>query len=275
MPPQSDYSEKLSQRNALFEKALQYEKEHKWKDALKAYREALKLDTNFFEAWLNAGAIYSRQGKIQKAIDCYRQALRCRQDKKALYNLASEFFKLSQYEESQQMLERAISLDKDFLQAYILLAYVYEKLRQSQKAEAAIKEALRLDPENYSAQLALVLLYLELDKKNLAAQYLEKLLQKKPKDSYLLRLKAKLLLQENDLPQAIGLLQEIASADKRVNDIAKDLSHLQDIMRDKKQKILDKKKLNKRDLFDLSMLEFFSGNPQRALEILSKGLREG
>ena len=89
--PEKISARQSTSRKALFEQALLAEKKGDFKTALEKYKMALQIDQNFFDAWLSAGAIYTRQGKSDKAIVCYERALVSKNDVRAHYNLAVEF----------------------------------------------------------------------------------------------------------------------------------------------------------------------------------------
>ena len=67
----------------------------KHEDAILAFREAVRLDPNFADAWNNLGETLRDRGDMDEAIRCYKQALTVQPDHgRALYNLG-EFFCLA------------------------------------------------------------------------------------------------------------------------------------------------------------------------------------
>lgn len=272
--------ELIAKRNSYFSQALQQEEVGELKKALEFYRMALEVDKNFFEAWLNAGAIYSKQGKSEKAIKCYERALSLKADKKVFYNLAVEHFRKENFHEAKSLLEKALKQDSQFLEAYLLLSYVYGKLNQYEEAETTIRKALNLDPENSAALTALVLLYQKWGKFELAQKYLDILLRKKPKEELYLRLKAALLIEGKDLGNSIKILQDLAVSDSRIQEIKENLAkYFSDeqkrTIEQKRNKILSKQNPSKQEIIDLSLIEFFLGDPQKALKLLEKSIGEG
>src|SRR5688572_16676136 len=105
-----------------------YEKQKAFEKALECYRMSLQLDPQFFDSWLNAGALYSKQGKSKKAIICYQRAIVSKPDKRAFYNLGSEYFKTGQFEEAKKILVKALKDDKHFIPAHLLLGYTFGRI---------------------------------------------------------------------------------------------------------------------------------------------------
>lgn len=270
----SDESRKRQSRNLLFEQALAAEKAGELKKALELYKMSLQIDAQFFDAWLNAGAIYAREGKADKAIVCYQRALVSKEDNRALYNLAGEYFKSDRYEDARKMLSKAIKADPRFLQAHLLLGYVLGKIGDNQKAEISIKNALKIDSENRPALTALTLLYHHTGRDAQALRMAEILLTKNPEDPVLQKLRAALMLKKNDIRQAASSLKALVRKDKQLASFyATVRTGISDNQRKNissvRKSITDKKTKNRKDLFDLSIIHFFEGEPEKALDILA------
>lgn len=269
----SNVNRSLHARNLLFERAREQEKQGAYKKALEFYRMSLKIDKDFFDSWLNAGAIYSRMGKRDKAIVCYQRALLKTPDKRAFYNLASEYFKDERYKESKKALQSAIRLDNRFLQAHLLLGYTYGKLDQNEKAEISIKNVLKVDGNNRSAMTALALLYFHTDRLGLCEKIIARLLAINPEDGVTQRLKANLSLKGGDVKESIIAFRDLAEKDTKLQDFYRSLNSTQRPeqkrkMAIKKKGLVAKPKKEARDWLDLSLLTFFEGDPQTALDYL-------
>ncbi len=263
----------LEARNRLFKQALAAEEKQDYKKALEYYRMSLQIDVKFFDSWLNAGALYSRQGKSAKAIECYQRALQSRQDKRALYNLASEFFKIARYEETKKLLQQALKQDRHFLQAHLLLGYAYGKTSENEKAEISIKNALKIEPENRPAITALALLYFHSGKKELALKYVDMLLLKDPDDIVMQRLRANLTLDTGDIASAIATMRKIAARDSRLksfySSVQQNMSAEQVRELQEKRRVLEQQPVKtEKDMLDLSLLAFFAGDSDKALGYL-------
>jgi Tfp pilus assembly protein PilF len=262
-------------RNLLFEQALEAEKKGDLKAALEKYKMALQIDQNFFDAWLNAGAIYTRQGKGDKAITCYQRALVSKNDVRGHYNLAVEYYKKGDFKESEKALKSVLKLDTRYLNAHLLLGYVYGKTGRNDKSEISIRNALKIDPQNYQAQTALALLYFHTDRPELALRQVNILLTKAPEDKVLLGLSAKISLSGGDLRQAAAGFRKVAARDPELKKFYESLrgevpQEKKKSIRLKREKIETQAKKTAKDMLDLSLLQFFDGEPEHALATLEK-----
>lgn len=261
-------------RNALFARALAAEKESETKKALEFYRMSLQIDKQFFDAWLNAGAIYSREGKSEKAIVCYQRALISREDKRAYYNLGAEYFKTGEYEKAKTLLVKAIESDDSFTAALLLLGYTEGRLENYDSSERYIQKVLERQPENAPALSALALLYHQTKRFDLASAIVEKLLRINPNDISAKRIQASLSLKKENLSESIEILQEISERDPTLKQLYRSLEEpLAGRKGEMQQRIAELQAIetpDTQDIFDLSLLNFFNGNPKEALENLKK-----
>lgn len=262
-------------RNMAFQKGVEAERNGDDKKALEYYRMSLQADSEFFDSWLNAGAVYSRLGKTKKAIICYQRAVTSREDKRAYYNLASEYFKAGRYTEAEKMLGRTLNIDSNFLQAHLLLGYTYGRQGRNDHAEKSIKNALDIDSENRPALTALALLYFHSGRRELALRYINRLLGRYPEDRIILRLKANLTLDDGDITESISLMKKMAAEDPDLEEFHRALdtsteSETRREIRNRKENLEQKKGKDSRDWFDLSLLSFFDGDPEKALDYLAK-----
>lgn len=274
----AETKDKGRSRNALgllFEQALEAEKRGDLRAALEKYKMALQIDQNFFDAWLNAGAIYTRQGRSDKAIVCYQRALVSKNDARAHYNLAVEFYKREDFAGAEKALRSVLKLDSRYLNAHLLLGYVFGKTGRNDKSEISIRNALKIDPQNVQAQTALALLYFHTNRHDLAQRQIQLLLNKNPDDKVLLGLSAKISLAGGDLRAASAGFKKIAARDSQLKSFYETLRNR--VPQEKKQNIRSKRekaekqqKMSERDTLDLSLLQFFDGDPQQAFATLEK-----
>ncbi|HYF00993.1 MAG TPA: tetratricopeptide repeat protein [Planctomycetota bacterium] len=94
----------------LHRQAAHLEAEGLWAEAAEAYRGALALDPEHFEARTGLGNCLLAQGKLEAARDAYREALRLQPaDARILNNLANVYVELGQeLDEAERLAERAV-----------------------------------------------------------------------------------------------------------------------------------------------------------------------
>jgi len=64
------------QANVYFEKGINFQNSGNYVEASRAYRKAVKIDSNYAEAWSNLGYSYRKQGNYKKAIKAYKKAIK-------------------------------------------------------------------------------------------------------------------------------------------------------------------------------------------------------
>lgn len=93
-----------------------------------AYRRALELDPENFDARLNLGRLLHEAGQTEAAERHYRLALRIRPAEAiAAFNLGVALEDLERRDEAVRAYEHAIVLDPDMADAHYNLAYLFEK----------------------------------------------------------------------------------------------------------------------------------------------------
>jgi Flp pilus assembly protein TadD len=106
------------------------------------------------------GDDYFDAGQYQKAIDAYQQAVRLQPDYPEAYlNLGDAYYNLDRYDEAVAADKQAIALRPDWAAAYHALGNAYLKLDRSAEAIEALKHAVDLDPKDEEARSALSLAY--------------------------------------------------------------------------------------------------------------------
>jgi TPR repeat protein/S1-C subfamily serine protease len=94
----------------------------RYKEAFASYKEALRIDPNYFTVHRNLGWVYEELGRYQEAIASYKEALR---------------------------------IEPDYASAHFGLGNAYNKLGRYQEAIASYKETLRIKPDHTSAHTGL------------------------------------------------------------------------------------------------------------------------
>ena len=129
---------------AWLERAMSLQEESV-EEARQAYREALRLQPTFVEAYLNLGLLHHNEGELQEAEACYRRALHYRP------SLALAHFNLAIVLEDQHntsgalaAYEAALTADPTFRDAHWYLAHLYEKLGRRRDAVRHYAAAKRL-----------------------------------------------------------------------------------------------------------------------------------
>ena len=100
--------------------------------AIKSYKEALKINPNYYPAWNRLGEAYEKKNQFDRAIKLYNQAIRTlphltREWRgKVLYNQALKHYSKSQYQDAVKNLKKSAEVYPQLDRAWIKLADAYQ-----------------------------------------------------------------------------------------------------------------------------------------------------
>jgi tetratricopeptide (TPR) repeat protein len=127
-----------------FARAVSLEEENKT-EACAAYRQALNLDPDLADAYLNLGRLLHESGKVSEALRLYREAVRrIPDDPVAHYNLATALEDEGNVRAAAKHYHVAVELDAEFADAHYNLAQLLERLGQEKRALRHLMEYRRL-----------------------------------------------------------------------------------------------------------------------------------
>lgn len=130
--------------------------------AIKSYKEALKINPNYYRAWNNLGKAYEQANQFDRAIKLYNQAFRTlphltREWRgKILYNQALKYYSKTQYQDAVKNLKKSIEVYPQLDQTWMKLADVY----QDQKGEKRIYRGAPGDFYFKQTDLKLVIIFI-------------------------------------------------------------------------------------------------------------------
>ncbi len=131
------------------------------------------------ESYLRLGRIYSAQARQQQAADALKFATSLRPDSTdGLVDLSITYFRLAQFPNAIEPLQRAVAADARNAAAHHMLGKTYFMMGEFEKAAAELETALKLSPNDYDAEYTLGLAFLK--KKDLpkAKQLYERMAQR-------------------------------------------------------------------------------------------------
>ncbi len=131
-----------------YDRANQLLDEGKTEEAIRLFRQAIRLKPDFADAYYELGSALELQGKWQEAIVELSEAVRLRpDDDEAHYNLGHAFLEQGDLDASIRELCAAIRLRPDFANSHVNLGRALDRKKQHEKAVAAYRKALRLAPK--------------------------------------------------------------------------------------------------------------------------------
>jgi protein O-mannosyl-transferase len=121
-------------------------------EAIRQYREALRLNPDFAQAHNNLGMALSSIGHLDEAIRQYREALRLKADyAEAHNNLGIVFYLQSRTDEAIREFKEAIGLKPDLAEAHYNLGAALDQKGQMDEASREYQETVRLQPDYANA----------------------------------------------------------------------------------------------------------------------------
>lgn len=98
---------------AYFNRALSFEKQEKFENAVSDYSEALKINKRYLDAYFNRASLYQQLKQTDKAIKDYGRVIKLSpKDDIAYYNRGLLYSELGNKEKAIEDFEMAIKLDK-------------------------------------------------------------------------------------------------------------------------------------------------------------------
>ncbi len=112
------------------------------------------------EFWFVLGYYYGEAGMHKEAVEAYKQAIRIKpDDADAHYNLGVAYGKLVMYREGIEAYKQAIRIKPDDADAHYNLGVTYGKSGMYREAIEAYKQAIRIKPDYAEAHFALGITY--------------------------------------------------------------------------------------------------------------------
>jgi len=130
-----------------YEKGKLLRQKGKLIEAEKAYRKAIKINTDFVEAYNNLGNVLLDRGLLQEASNVFRKALNLLPDHPLLQNnLANSLQLQGKNEAAITLLNKVISKEPEFADAHNNLGNALKELGQSVQATASYELAIKINP---------------------------------------------------------------------------------------------------------------------------------
>jgi tetratricopeptide (TPR) repeat protein len=149
--------------------------------ALPNFEKAAETDSNYAEAWYQAGFCYGILGRHEEALKASRQAAKLRPDWADTYvNIGASSFALGQYKEAVDAYRKALKLDDDKADTQYALGLSLNKLNRTDEEIVAYKRALTVKPDHANALEKLGLAYFKKGRYADAAATFEQLKTYKP-----------------------------------------------------------------------------------------------
>lgn len=129
--------------------ASHYLRERDYAQAREMFLKTLKGVLGDWGGYLNLGLIEAVTGNMEQSNDYYYRALAVNPNAAEAYNnLAANLIKADKWDQAQMCLQKAISLDRKFIDPKKNLAVVYIHAGKTQEAAVLLEEVLRIKPQD-------------------------------------------------------------------------------------------------------------------------------
>ena len=141
-------SKQVSRAANLVDEADKLSEEKKWSEAIDVYKIAIRLDSNYEDAYAGLGDSYLNIGKWDEALSAYKEQIRVAPNSpNAHYNLGYAYNRMGRHGEAFAPLVKAVSLDPQFAEAHYGIGFAYMRGQEFEKAVGFLKSAIRLKPD--------------------------------------------------------------------------------------------------------------------------------
>jgi tetratricopeptide (TPR) repeat protein len=171
-------------------------------------------EINNVSSHLEAADLHIKAGNLEKAIECYQNALSLEPENADIYNaLGLVMLHLGQNDMAKELFITASALAPKSSQSFRNLGLVYYALNNRKAAVESFEKALKIDPGNGDALLNLGQIYKNEDKQQLARGYFERAVVAKKLDPIPLAELAELLTENQEYAQAAEVAKAALTLD--------------------------------------------------------------
>jgi len=154
------------------------------KEAIEAYKKALRIKPDLAEAHLGIGLAYGDLCMNKEEIEAFKQALRIKPDlAEAHMSLGHAYLQLDMYKEAIEAFKQAIRIKPDDAGAHLILGHAYIELGINIEAIEAYKQAIRIKPDYAEAHSNLGAAYKKLGMNREAIEAFKQAIRIKPDDA--------------------------------------------------------------------------------------------
>lgn len=180
----------------------------------------LDAKTQSYKELLKKGETEYKNGNYLKAIEYFNEALKIKNDDFQVYqDLAYTYYAIDDgsteiYTKIQKNSEKAIELNKDAIESYILLGQLYYKSKLYEKAKEVFQKALSINPKKIEALEGLLLSLAAMEDLENAKKTAESLLERDPNNLIANQFLGKYYFLKEDWDKASEYLSKAYEKDK-------------------------------------------------------------
>jgi len=185
-----------------------YEKIKDFKNAEKAYRNAIKISPQE-DFYYNLGEVLVSLEKWDDAIEAFKTVLNTdSKDGNCYFNLGLCYFRKNEDNIATDFFQKAIELNPNDIFAHFYLGNIYQNAGLTNFAEECYRKVLEISPDYSWAYFNLAAIAFKNNNLEDARDYLEKTIQYNPYDIEAFKLLTKIYLKNNEAEEIIEILEK-------------------------------------------------------------------
>jgi len=146
-------------------------RQDKKQDAIKSYKDAIRLKPDFIDALNNLGTMYLSQGNIQDADEIFKSILdKNPRDLNALCNKGSILYKQGKYKESIETYNKVLEIDSTRANVFYDLGRCYMLIEKYDTAIDNFQKAITIQPDYIEPMIDIGNIYLQNGEPNKALE---------------------------------------------------------------------------------------------------------
>lgn len=138
-----------TEEEKLYSKGLNFQKEGKYKEALKEFQNALKIKPDYVSALRSMGICFKALKVYNKAIENFRKAIKFNpNDSQAWKYMGNVYEKMENYRKAIESYEKAVQINSGYKEAWKDMGELYQKLGGYRNAIYCYKKVKKIAPHD-------------------------------------------------------------------------------------------------------------------------------
>ncbi len=194
---------------AWYHLGITYGKLKKYEKAIESLEYSLLVDEHFTAAYYEIARMYERQEAFEKAVETYQRSFEYDEPTGYIYyKLGHCYLQMNKNKQAMRYLKRAVREDVELDEAYLEMAAIEVVDGKIQEALYNLNKALELDPENPDYLFTAIEIYDKADMKLDMIKAYKKIIALDYDDDELYMDYAEVLIELDEVDDALALLQE-------------------------------------------------------------------
>jgi tetratricopeptide (TPR) repeat protein len=178
-------------------------------EAKRYYREAIKMDSCFVDAWNNLGTVYYKEKHFAEALDAYTNALQCDPKMRlALLNRSNTFYELNKPEQALSDINAFSALGADTLVTHLSRGLIFTRKQEFNPAVSSFKRALQMDGNHVETLVNLGTVYYYRKQYDSAKYFLDRAIENNPREPNAYNAYALVELENGNAGEALRRVNE-------------------------------------------------------------------